>query len=114
MRLIRTVRAAAARAPAGRAVFVTAGRARAPKAYWGAYGATKAAMEHLVLVWADEMSGSALRVNLFDPGPVATRLRREAFPGELQDGLAQPEDIAPALARLCLPSERRHGALVTR
>ncbi len=114
MRLIRTGEPLLRVAPAGRAVFVTAGRARAPKAYWGCYGATKAAMEHLVLVWADETSGTALRVNLFDPGPVATKLRREAFPGELQDRLARPEDIAPALAGLCLPSEARHGALVTR
>ncbi|HEY6432631.1 MAG TPA: SDR family NAD(P)-dependent oxidoreductase [Acetobacteraceae bacterium] len=114
MRLIRTGEPLLRIAPAGRAVFVTAARARAPKAYWGCYGATKAAMEHLVLVWADEMSGTALRINLFDPGPVATKLRREAFPGELQDSLAKPEDIAPVLARLCLPSETRHGALVTR
>ena len=47
------------------------GRAQ-PKAYWGAYGATKAGMEHLVLTWADEVQTTRLRVNLFDPGVVAT------------------------------------------
>lgn len=114
MRLIRTCDPLLRGSAAGRAVFVTTTRARAPKAYWGAYGATKAAMEHLVRTWADEVAGTKLRVNLFDPGPVATRLRRDAFPGELPDMLAKPADVAPALAALCLPAEERHGELVRR
>jgi NAD(P)-dependent dehydrogenase (short-subunit alcohol dehydrogenase family) len=75
-------------------------------------GATKAGMEHLVLTWAQEVATTPLRVNLFDPGPVATRMRFAAFPGETQGTLATPEDVAPALAALCLPTEERHGALV--
>jgi NAD(P)-dependent dehydrogenase (short-subunit alcohol dehydrogenase family) len=99
-------------APAGRAVFVTGALARAPRAYWGILGATKAAMEHLALTWADETDSTALRVNLFDPGPMATRLRRAAYPGEDQSTLPKPETIAPSLAALCLPSEARTGALI--
>ena len=111
-RLIRTCGPLLALAPAGRAVFVTDSRARAPKAYWGSYGATKAGLEHLALTWADEVKTSALRVNMFDPGPMATKLRRAAFPGEDQSKLPRPENLAPALAQLCLPSEARHGALI--
>jgi NAD(P)-dependent dehydrogenase (short-subunit alcohol dehydrogenase family) len=99
-------------APAGRAVFVTDRRARAPLAYWAAYGASKAAMEHLVLSWADELRDSRLRINLFDPGIMATRLRRMAFPGENQAGLRPPAEIAPALAAACLPAETRHGEII--
>ncbi len=99
-------------APAGRAVFVTAARARAPKAYWGVYGATKAALEYLALAWADEAATSPLLVNLFEPPAMATRLRRDAFPGETQDALARPEAVAPLLAALCLPTETRSGTLV--
>jgi NAD(P)-dependent dehydrogenase (short-subunit alcohol dehydrogenase family) len=110
--LIRTCDPLLRNAEAGRAVFVTDERARAPKAYWGTYGATKAAMEHLVLTWGDEARTTRLRVNLFDPGPTATRLRRQAMPGEDQTALPQPENIAPKLAALCLPSEQRHGALI--
>ena len=99
-------------APAGRAVFVTAARARAPKAYWGVYGATKAALEYLALAWADEAATSPLLVNLFEPPAMATRLRRDAFPGETQDTLARPEAVAPLLAALCLPTETRSGTLV--
>jgi NAD(P)-dependent dehydrogenase (short-subunit alcohol dehydrogenase family) len=110
--LIRSCDSLLRNADAGRAVFVTEDRARAPKAYWGAMGATKAAMEHLVLTWADEVKTTRLRVNLFDPGPTATRMRGQAMPGEDPTTIQQPRDVAPALAALCLPDEQRHGALI--
>lgn len=113
-RLIRSCDPLLRAADSGRAVFVTAARARAPKAYWGAYGASKAALEHLVQTWADEVAATRLRVNLFDPGSVATRLRRIAYPAEASDTLPRPSDVAPTLAALCLPTETRHGTLVTR
>lgn len=112
LRLIRTCAPLLLAAPAGRAVFVTDRRARAPLAYWAAYGASKAAMEHLVLSWADELRDARLRINLFDPGIMATRLRRMAFPGEDQAALRPPAEIAPALAALCLPAETRHGEII--
>ena len=110
--LIRTCDPLLRNASAGRAVFVTDERARMPKAYWGAYGATKAGMEHLVLTWADEVKTTSLRVNLFDPGVVATRLRSQAMPGEDPTTLPRPADVARALAALCAPDEIRHGELI--
>lgn len=111
-RLIRTCDPPLRAAPAGRAVFVTTSHAQDPKPYWGPYGATKAAMEHLVRTWAQEVSQSPLRVNLFDPGVVATKLRAQAMPGEDPATIPQPEDVAPALAALCLPEETRQGETV--
>ncbi len=111
-RLIRTSDPLLRRAPTGRAVFVTENRAREPRAYWGAMGATKAGMEHLVLTWAQEVAITPIHVNLFDPGPVATRMRANAFPGEDPASLPAPETIAGSLAALCLPSEARHGELI--
>lgn len=111
-RLIRSCGPLLAAGPAGRAVFVTAMRARTPGAYWGGYGATVAGMENLVRSWAEETRESRLRVNLFDPGPVATKLRRAAYPGEDQAELRTPADVAPSLADLCMPAETRHGELV--
>ncbi len=111
-RLICTCAPLLQAAPAGRAVFVTTGVAVAPRAYWGAYGATKAGMEHLVLTWAAEVTTTNLRINLFDPGVVATRMRADAMPGEKRANLPQPADVAPALVDLCEPSEARHGQRV--
>lgn len=102
-RLIRTCDPVLRQAPAGRAVFVTDARARTPLAYWGAYGATKAGMEHLVETWAAELSITRVRATLFDPGPMRTRLRSAAFPGEDPTSVALPETVAPKVAALCLP-----------
>ena len=112
-RLIRSCGLLLMAAEAGRAVFVTDGLVRQPRAYWGLYGATKAAMQHLVLSWAEETRTLRCRVNLFDPGPVATRLRKEAMPGENPATLRHPEDVADALAALCEADETRHGEIVT-
>ena len=83
---------------AGRVVGVTSSRARKHVPFWSVYGATKAAFEHLVLTYAAERGDSAVRANLFDPGPVATRMRAEAMPGEDQSALTQPEEVAVLIA----------------
>ena len=111
-RLIRTADPLLRAAPGGRAVVITAERASIPQAYWGPYGATMAAREQLALTWAAETRQTRLRINLFDPGPVATRLRQRAFPGEDREALRRPADVAPAIAALCLPEETRHGAII--
>ena len=108
-RLIRTCGPLLLVGEAGRAVFVTDSLVSRPRAYWGLYGATKAAMHHLVLSWAEEVRNTRCRVNLFDPGPVATRLRAEAMPGEDPSRLRQPADVAPAIAALCDPAFEQNG-----
>jgi NAD(P)-dependent dehydrogenase (short-subunit alcohol dehydrogenase family) len=111
-RLIRTCDPPLRAAPAGRAVILTDSVAGAPAAYWGLYGAAKAGMDHLVRTWAAEVATTGLRVNLADPGPVATGLRANAFPGQDPAALPGPADVAPGLADLCEASEARHGATI--
>ncbi|MGD0430294.1 MAG: SDR family NAD(P)-dependent oxidoreductase [Acetobacteraceae bacterium] len=111
-RLIQSCEAPLRHSDAGRAVFVTDVRASEPLAYWGPYGASKAAAAHLVLTWAGELATTKLRVNLFDPGPMRTRLRAAAFPGEEPGSVPPPTAAAQALAALCLPEETRHGEVV--
>jgi NAD(P)-dependent dehydrogenase (short-subunit alcohol dehydrogenase family) len=111
-RLIRSCAPFLLAAEAGRAVFVTSSIVAKPTAYWGAYGATKAGLEHLVLSWVEETRKTRLRINLFDPGVVATRLRATAMPGENPASLRTPKQVAPLLADLCGPAETRHGAIV--
>lgn len=111
-RLIRSCDPPLRGSDAGRAVFVTSGAAQRPRAYWGAYGATKAGLEHLVLSWAQELVTSPLKVALFSPGAVATRMRAAAFPGEDPKTLPTPEQVAPAVADLCLPASTVHADVV--
>src|SRR5215468_10496328 len=80
-RLIRSLDPLLRQSEAGRAIFVTSGIARRPVAYWGAYAASKAALDMLVGIYAAEVAHTAVRVNLFNPGPMRTNMRREAFPG---------------------------------
>jgi NAD(P)-dependent dehydrogenase (short-subunit alcohol dehydrogenase family) len=112
-RLIRACDPLLRMAPAGRAVFTTSGAAHGTQPFWGPYAASKAALETTVLTWAAEVANlTALRINLLDPGAVATRLRAIAFPGEDQGMLTQPEQVAEAFLPLCLPECTRHGEVV--
>jgi NAD(P)-dependent dehydrogenase (short-subunit alcohol dehydrogenase family) len=101
-RLVATLDPMLRRAPAGRAVFVTDRTALAAKAYWSAYGATKAALEQMAEAWAIEAAIFPLRISVFDPGPMSTRLRAKAFPGEPADAQAAPELAAARLVESIL------------
>lgn len=113
-RLIRTCDPPLRAAPAGRAVILTDALVAEPRAYWGLYGVGKAGQEHLARSWAAEAANTRLRVTLFDPGAVATKLRGMAMPGEDPATLPQPAEVAPQIAALCLPDEARNGVIIRR
>jgi NAD(P)-dependent dehydrogenase (short-subunit alcohol dehydrogenase family) len=103
-RLIRSLDPLLRQSDAGRAIFVTSGISRKVVPYWGAYAASKAALDMLVGIYAAEVAHTAVRVNLFNPGPIRTALRAQAFPGEDPAQQTPPEAHAEALIRLALPS----------
>jgi len=111
-RLIRSFDPLLRRAPAGRAIFVTSGVTRRTIPYWGAYAATKAAMETLVRIYAAEVAHTAVKVNLINPGPTRTRMRADAFPGENPQTLPTPDAIAAAFVPLAEQSCSLHGEWV--
>ena len=104
-RLIRSLEALLKASDAGRAIFLTSGAAVRPRAFWGGYAATKAALEALVRCWADEVEVSALRAVLLNPGAMRTRMRAQAFPGEEPDSLTDPMEIGPLIVELCLAKD---------
>ncbi|MGZ8286683.1 MAG: SDR family NAD(P)-dependent oxidoreductase [Allosphingosinicella sp.] len=80
---------------AGRLLAVTSSVGRQPRAYWGAYGASKAALETLALSYAEEVRNvSSVRVAIVDPGATATTMRARAFPGEDPATLKPPSAVA--------------------
>jgi NAD(P)-dependent dehydrogenase (short-subunit alcohol dehydrogenase family) len=99
-RLIRSFDPLFRRAEAARAIFVTTGLVPRPRAFWGAYAASKAGLEALVRVYADETEHTKIRPLLLDPGPVRTRMRATAFPGEDPDTLPPPDALAPLFVEL--------------
>ncbi|HEX9947398.1 MAG TPA: SDR family NAD(P)-dependent oxidoreductase [Allosphingosinicella sp.] len=86
---------------AGRLLAVTSSVGRHPRAYWGAYGASKAALETLALSYAEEVRNlSPVRVAIIDPGATATVMRARAFPGEDPATLKAPGAVAEAVVAL--------------
>ncbi len=96
---------------AGRAVFITSGAASKATAYLGPYAVSKAGVETLARVWAHETATTAIRVNLFNPGPIRTKMRATVMPGEDPMTLDTPEQAAEFILPLCLPSFTDSGRL---
>jgi len=96
---------------AGRVVFVSSGVAARATAYWGPYSASKAALETLARTYAAETVTTPVRVNLFTPGPVRTRMRAHAMPGEDPMTLNTPDMIAEKIIEMCLPSMQQSGMI---
>ncbi|MDR6305274.1 NAD(P)-dependent dehydrogenase (short-subunit alcohol dehydrogenase family) [Nitrobacter vulgaris] len=109
--LIRCMEPLLQQSDAGRAVFVTASAAGEANAYRGPYAASKAALDTLARCWANETASTPLRVNLFDPGPIRTRMRATVFPGEDPMTLDTPEQVADLIIPMCLPSWSETGKL---
>lgn len=109
--LIRAMNALLRQAKAGRVVLVTSGSAWHARAYTGAYSVSKSALNVLGQVYAAETASSAVRVNLFNPGPTRTRMRAAVMPGEDPMKLPTPEEVAAKLVEICLPSCTETGKL---
>jgi NAD(P)-dependent dehydrogenase (short-subunit alcohol dehydrogenase family) len=109
--LIRCIEPLLKQSDAGRAVFVTSSASHMARAYLGPYSASKAALETLVRVWAHETASTPIRVNLFDPGPIRTRMRASVFPGEDPLTLDTPAQAAEFIVPLCAPDWTENGKL---
>jgi short-subunit dehydrogenase len=84
-----------------RVLGVTSSVGRTPRAYWGMYGASKAAFENLLLSYGEEVRHiSGVRVGVVDPGATRTKMRARAFPGEAPESVKPPEAVAERIAAL--------------
>jgi NAD(P)-dependent dehydrogenase (short-subunit alcohol dehydrogenase family) len=92
---------------AGRVVFLTTGNN--PRAYWGPYKVSKAALDALASTYAAETATTNVRVNLFNPGATRTRMRAAAMPGEDPMTLKTAEPVAEQILALCLPDFAETG-----
>jgi NAD(P)-dependent dehydrogenase (short-subunit alcohol dehydrogenase family) len=111
-RLIRALSPWLHQSSAPRAVFVTSNVASNPRAFWGPYQASKAALEAMVIGWADETEKMALRANIFDPGATRTQMRAAAKPGEDPMSLPTADEVAGELVKLVSLDETRTGARI--
>ena len=88
-------------AEGGKVIGVTSSVGRTPRAFWGLYGASKAAFETLLGAYGDEMEAiSRVRVAILDPGATRTAMRERAFPGEDPASVKDPAVVADRIAAL--------------
>jgi len=97
-----------------RILFTSSSVAHQGRAYWGAYGVSKAGQDNLMEILADELeNNTAIRVNSIDPGRVRTRMRALAYPGEDPNSLPSPDTIMPSYVFLMGPdSKDTHGQII--
>jgi NAD(P)-dependent dehydrogenase (short-subunit alcohol dehydrogenase family) len=112
-RLIRTLDPLLRRSAAAGVIFATSGVAQSARAYWAPYSISKAALEALAKTYANETAGTPIKVNLVDPGALATRMRAEAYPGEDQAKLPQPEQVTEIFVKLAMAENDVTGQLFT-
>jgi NAD(P)-dependent dehydrogenase (short-subunit alcohol dehydrogenase family) len=111
-RLVRSLDLLLRAAPAGRVVLVSSGAGHPVEAkpYFGPYAISKAAIDMMARTYAAEtMNISAVKVMVANPGPLRTRMRAQAMPGENPMSLKTPEDFAPKVLALCLPDWSETG-----
>lgn len=111
-RLIRSLDPLLRASDAGRAVFLTSGVVHKDRAYWGPYAVAKAGVEALARSYAAETrTNTPVRVSLVNPGPLRTKMRASAMPGEDPETLRAPQELAPKIVALCLPGFSETGKL---
>ena len=110
-RLIKSLDPALRASEAGRLILLSSGAAHKCTAYWGPYSVSKAAVEALGRTYAAETATTPVKVMLVNPGPLRTRMRAEAMPGEDPATLKTPEDLAPHLVALASPDWAESGKI---
>lgn len=104
-RLIRSLEPLLRQSDAARVVHMTTSLTATPRAFWGAYAATKAGAEAMMKVWADEIESTSVRVSVVDPGRMRTAMRSQAYPGEDPETLPHPSEIGPLVVDLVRPDQ---------
>lgn len=110
-RLIRSLDPLLRQSLAGRALFISSAAAVKCLPYWGAYSASKAALNAMIRTYAKELKTSKATANLVNPGPLRTAMRAQAMPGEDPMTLKTPEDLAPELVRMTQPDYVETGVM---
>jgi NAD(P)-dependent dehydrogenase (short-subunit alcohol dehydrogenase family) len=110
-RLMRTVEPLIKASDAGRAIFLSSGVAHTCRPFWGAYSASKAAIEALARTWAGELVNTPVRINSVNPGATRTAMRAQAVPGENPETLPHPSEVAAKIVKLADPALTETGML---
>ncbi|WP_254473864.1 SDR family NAD(P)-dependent oxidoreductase [Bartonella sp. B1098] len=110
-RLIKAVEPLLRESDAGRAVLLSSSVAHVARPFWGAYAASKAALEMIARCWAEELKQTPIKINCVNPGATRTAMRAEAMPGEDPETLPSPQEVAKKIVHLLSPDLKETGKL---
>ncbi|WP_412058400.1 SDR family NAD(P)-dependent oxidoreductase [Bartonella sp. DGB2] len=110
-RLMRATEPLLRQSTAGRVMLLSSGVAHSARALWGAYAASKAGLEVLGRIWAEELKQTTIKVNMANPGATRTQMRAQAMPAEDPTTLPTTHMVAEKLVALTAPNLQKSGQL---
>ena len=111
-RLIRSVDALLKKGTSSKAIFLTSSVSFNPRPFWGAYSISKAALNHMTKLWAQENTHNNLSICTIEPGETNTRLRKYANPGENINNLQDPVTVAKSIVKLICTHKTYKGEAI--
>ena len=111
-RLIRSLDPLLKNSMNAKASFLSSSVALEARPFWGAYSISKAALQHMVKIWAMENKNNKLSISIINPGKTNTKMRRQAMPGENQNDLQNPKKVAEAILDVIFSKEIYKGTVI--
>ena len=111
-RLIRSLDPLLKNSINAKASFLSSSVAVEARPFWGAYSISKAALQHMVKIWAMENKNNKLSISIINPGKTKTKMRRQAMPGENQKDLQHPKKVAEAILDVIFSKEIYKGTVI--
>jgi len=111
-RLIRSVDSLLKKGMSSKAIFLTSSVSFNPRPFWGAYSISKAALNHMTKLWAQENTHNNLSICTIEPGETNTRLRKHANPGENIDNLQDPVTVAKSIVKFICANKVYKGETI--
>ena len=111
-RLIRSLDPLLKNSVNAKASFLSSSVALEAKPFWGAYSISKAALQHMVKIWAMENKNNKLSISIINPGKTNTKMRKQAMPGENSNNLQNPKEVAEKIKDIILSSKIYKGEII--
>ena len=111
-RLIRSLDPLLKNSINAKASFLSSSVALEVRPFWGAYSISKAALQHMIKIWAMENKNNKLSISIINPGKTKTKMRRQAMPGENQNDLQNPKKVAEAILDVIFSKEIYKGTVI--
>ena len=111
-RLIRSFDSLLKNSPSPKVLFLTSSVTKKARPFWGAYAVSKASLEHMVKIWSEENKQNNLSISIIDPGKTNTKMRKQAMPGENENNLQNPHEVAKFIVKKVISDKIFKGNII--